>query len=337
MNARDLMNSDIVAVRPDTPLREVAHTLLEHHMSAVPVVDDFGSVVGMVSEGDLVGRRKTERETRSEWWLMRLAEGESLNTEFLQHLQSPLAVAREVMSSPVLTIGEDTHIDEIAALMAAHKVKRLPVVRDGRLVGIVRRADLLRVIGGGKFEPVPLPPEPHRGRVISGSETGGAGLVDVPHHMRNEPEELEERPDGELTVGDFRHLVAFHREELDRERARRRSIAAELRRRDLHRLIDTHISDKGWNGLIHAARESAERGEREFLLLRFPSQLCSDGGRAVNAPDPDWPKTLRGEAAEMYLRWERELRPRGFHIAARVIDFPDGVPGDIGLFLVWGG
>ena len=114
-------------------------------------------------------------------------------------------------------------------------------------------------------------------------------------------------------------------------------LAAELRRRDLRRLIDTHISDKGWNGLIHAAREAAERGDTEFLLLRFPSQLCSDGGRAINAPDPDWPRTLRGEAAEMYLRWERELRPRGFHLAARVVEFPDGVPGDIGLFLVWGG
>jgi hypothetical protein len=71
-------------------------------------------------------------------------------------------------------------------------------------------------------------------------------------------------------------------------------------------------------------------------MLRFPSQLCSDGGRAINAPDPDWPKTLRGEAAELYLRWERELRPRHLHIAARVLEFPGGVPGDIGLFLCWG-
>ena len=68
----------------------------------------------MVSEGDLVGRKKTERETRSEWWLMRLAEGEPLSGDYLDHLQSPLAVAREVMSSPVITVGEDTRLDEIA-------------------------------------------------------------------------------------------------------------------------------------------------------------------------------------------------------------------------------
>jgi len=72
------------------------------------------------------------------------------------------------------------------------------------------------------------------------------------------------------------------------------------------------------------------------MLLRFPSQLCSDGGRAVNVPDPEWPSTLRGEAAEIYLRWSHDLKPQGFHLAARVADFPDGMPGDIGLFIVWG-
>jgi len=72
------------------------------------------------------------------------------------------------------------------------------------------------------------------------------------------------------------------------------------------------------------------------LLLRFPSQVCSDGGRAVNVPDPGWPSTLRGEAAEIYLRWSHDLQPQGFHLSARVVDFPDGMPGDIGMFLVWG-
>src|SRR5262249_39129027 len=138
MNARDLMSSDVVSVAPATPLREVAKTLVRHGISAVPVVDDSGTLVGMVSEGDLVGRKKTERESRSEWWLMRLAEGEPLAGQFLDHLQSPLAVAREVMSSPVVTVDEGTHLDEIASLMATHRVKRLPVVRDGRIVGLMR-------------------------------------------------------------------------------------------------------------------------------------------------------------------------------------------------------
>ena len=72
------------------------------------------------------------------------------------------------------------------------------------------------------------------------------------------------------------------------------------------------------------------------MLLRFPSQACSDGGRAINAMEPGWPSTLRGEAAEMFLRWERDLKPHGFHLGARVLEFPGGMPGDVGLFLVWG-
>ena len=67
------------------------------------------------------------------------------------------------------------------------------------------------------------------------------------------------------------------------------------------------------------------------MLLRLPSQLCSDGGGAVNAARADWPQTLRGDAMEVYLRWERDLKPYGFGISANVLDFPAGVPGDIGL------
>jgi hypothetical protein len=90
------------------------------------------------------------------------------------------------------------------------------------------------------------------------------------------------------------------------------------------------------NAAARRTRLLLARGATEFMLLRFPSELCGDGGRAVNAPLPDWPKTLRGEAAEISLRWERDLKPRGFHLAARVLEFPDGKPGDIGLFLAWG-
>jgi hypothetical protein len=96
-----------------------------------------------------------------------------------------------------------------------------------------------------------------------------------------------------------------------------------------------HISDEGWRTLLRRGRQAAEHGQKEFMLLRFPSQLCSDSGRAVNVSEPDWPMTLRGKAAEIYLRWEHNLKPSGFHLAARVLDFPGGMPGDIGVFLVW--
>lgn len=97
--------------------------------------------------------------------------------------------------------------------------------------------------------------------------------------------------------------------------------------------IDHHISDDHWRTPVDQARQAAEHGEKEWMLLRLPSQLCSDRGRAVNASRADWRKTLRGEAAEIYLRWERDLKPHGFGISANVLDFPAGMPGDIGLFL----
>jgi hypothetical protein len=100
--------------------------------------------------------------------------------------------------------------------------------------------------------------------------------------------------------------------------------------------IGAHLSDESWRKLLHEAHIEAQQDAKEFMLLRFPSEVCTDGGRAINAPDLDWPTTLRGEAAEIYLRWRRDLQPQGFHLAARVVDFPDGIPGDIGRFLVWG-
>jgi len=152
------------------------------------------------------------------------------------------------------------------------------------------------------------------------------GRAEAPHHQ----------DDGRLTVADFRSLAADakHKETEHREEARR--TAAAERRQRVKDLIEHHVSDESWRALLHHARQAAEHGQKEFLLLRFPNQLCSDGGRAINVTDPGWPATLRGEAAEIYLRWERDLRPHGFHLAARVIEFPSGMPGDIGLFLIWG-
>jgi hypothetical protein len=70
-------------------------------------------------------------------------------------------------------------------------------------------------------------------------------------------------------------------------------------------------------------------------MLQFPSQLCSDAGRAVNVNESHTPATLRGEAAEIFQLWERDLKPNGFRLVARVLDFPDGTPGDTGLFVSW--
>jgi CBS domain-containing protein len=334
MNARDIMTTEVVSVSPETPARKIAELLGKKGISAVPVVDSAGAPIGMVSEGDLIGRDETEREARRDWWLTLLAEGEALNPDFLAALRSPERVARDVMSAPVVTVGEETDINEIAQLLTAYRIKRVPVVRDGRIVGIVSRADLVRALAAE-----PSPAAKPTGGLLSGA------LVALDQHFRHrhDPADQVERAeaprhhdDGRLTVADFRSLAADakHKEAEHREKARRTAAAG--RRQRVKDLIEHHVSDESWRALLHHAREAAEHGQKEFMLLRFPNQLCSDGGRAINVTDPGWPATLRGEAAEIYLRWERDLRAHGFHLAARVIEFPGGMPGDIGLFLVWG-
>jgi len=151
MKAHEIMNSGVVAVRPDTPISNVAKTLREHRISAVPVIDEAGSPLGMVSEGDLIGRDEVDRKARLDWWLTLLAEGEALNPEFMASIQSPERRARDVMTAPVITVGEDTEIDEVARLLIAHRIKRVPVLRDGRVVGIVSRADLVRALAETKL------------------------------------------------------------------------------------------------------------------------------------------------------------------------------------------
>ena len=142
--------------------------------------------------------------------------------------------------------------------------------------------------------------------------------------------------DEQPLAAEFQRLVAdFDGMEL-RHRDENRRAAAEQRRRAVEALVNAHTSEETWRGLLHHAREAAEHGAREFMLMRFPSQLCSDGGRAINMAEPDWPTTLRGEPADLYRRWERELKSHGFRLAARILDFPGGMPGDAGLFLVWG-
>jgi CBS domain-containing protein len=132
MIARDVMTRDVVSVTFDTPVRKIASLLVKNRISAVPIVDRSGVPIGIVSEGDLIGRREDEREARQDWWLTTLAEGEAVTQ-----------TARDVMSAPVITVGEETSLGEIARLLTTHRIKRVPVVRDDRVVGIVSVRALL--------------------------------------------------------------------------------------------------------------------------------------------------------------------------------------------------
>jgi hypothetical protein len=82
-------------------------------------------------------------------------------------------------------------------------------------------------------------------------------------------------------------------------------------------------------------KSAAERGEREVLALRFPSEYCTDRGRAINNFEPNWPDTLTGFAKRAHEFFLKELQPKGYKVRAQIMDFPGGVPGDVGVFLRW--
>ena len=146
MKAAEIMTTDVVSVGPETTTRTIAKLLNARGISAVPVVDAAGTPIGMVSEGDLMGRDEADRVARRDWWLTLLAEGEPLSPLFLATLRAPERTAREVMTSPVITVDEEAELAAIAGLLTTQRIKRVPVVREGRIVGIVSRADVVRAL-----------------------------------------------------------------------------------------------------------------------------------------------------------------------------------------------
>jgi CBS domain-containing protein len=146
MNAAQVMTRQPITAGPTMSVREIAKLLLEHRISAAPVVDASGALLGIVSEGDLVGRRDIDRDERASWWLEMLAEGEDIAPELLAYVRSGGRSVRDLMTRKVVTVEEETSLSEVARLLEQHHVKRVPVLRQGRVVGIVSRADLVRTL-----------------------------------------------------------------------------------------------------------------------------------------------------------------------------------------------
>ncbi|ADH88846.1 conserved hypothetical protein [Ancylobacter novellus DSM 506] len=88
--------------------------------------------------------------------------------------------------------------------------------------------------------------------------------------------------------------------------------------------------------LLVKLRSAAERGETELMVMRFPNSLCTDHGRAINNTVEGWPDTLTGRPRQAYELWRDRLKPAGFGLTAMIVDWPKGMPGDVGLFLTWG-
>ena len=145
MKAKDVMTTLVVTVDPTAKVHEVARVLADTHISAVPVVDERKRVIGIVSEGDLLRRKEIGTKKRRSWWLEMLTSTDTLAQDYTK--AHSLAV-RDVMSAPVISVSEDTSLAEIADILEEHAVKRVTVIKDGMLVGLVSRADLIRALAG---------------------------------------------------------------------------------------------------------------------------------------------------------------------------------------------
>jgi len=143
MKARDVMTPDVVTVAPNTPVMGVARLLAERHISAVPVTDADRKVLGLVSESDLM-RQVAGRDDETPGFFRSLFADPARMAE--QYVKSHGRTAADIMTTQMVTVTEETPVGEIAEMLEKANIRRVVVVREGRLAGIVSRADLLRAL-----------------------------------------------------------------------------------------------------------------------------------------------------------------------------------------------
>ena len=147
MKALDVMVRDVVTIKPDDPVAEAVRLLAEHDVSALPVVDNNENVVGVISEADLLHREEIGTEKHRPWWLEAVTPASTLAGEFAK---SHRRRVEEVMSTDVVSAAEDTPLGEIATILERHRIKRVPILRGGKLVGIVSRSNLIQALASSR-------------------------------------------------------------------------------------------------------------------------------------------------------------------------------------------
>jgi len=211
MKARDVMTLAVYTVKPTTSVKDVAHLFVERRISAAPVVDDQRKIVGIVSEGDLVHRSEISTQRRHPWWLVLMAGDEGLAADYIKAHAKQVA---DIMTRKVITAGPDTPLQEIAEMLEKYGIKRLPIVRDGQLVGIVSRANLVQAIAtsGSKLD-VPLSDATIREKLLTHlnkqswahttllNATVNGGVVDLWGFVESDTERKAIRVAAEATAG----------------------------------------------------------------------------------------------------------------------------------------
>jgi hypothetical protein len=141
--------------------------------------------------------------------------------------------------------------------------------------------------------------------------------------------------DALISPRDIQRIIVEKEQAQAREEMAQRKVRQEEQEHLHAAFLDREISPDVRRRFSHAVRRAVERGEKEVMVLRFPSDWCNDGGRSINNAEPEWPATLDGYAKRAYDFFVTELEPLGYRMHALILSFPGGMPGDVGIFVRW--
>ena len=147
MRATDVMTRNVITISPDANVSDAVRLLAEHDVSALPVVDAEDRVIGIVSEADLIHRLQDDAEKKNIWWMEAVTPTAALAKDFARiHGQK----IHEIMTTEIFSATEETPLSSLAALLEKKRIKRVPILQDGKLVGIVSRTNLLQALAVGR-------------------------------------------------------------------------------------------------------------------------------------------------------------------------------------------
>jgi CBS domain-containing protein len=169
MRAHQIMTRKVISVKPDTSIADAANIMLQQHISGLPVVNETGKLVGIISEGDFIRRAEIGTQRKRGPWLTFLVGPGRAATDYVHEQGRNVG---EIMTSDLLTVTEDATLEAIVEVMEKNHVKRLPVLRGEQLVGIVTRVNLLRAVANlARDVPDPTADDDHiRNRVFAAIE-----------------------------------------------------------------------------------------------------------------------------------------------------------------------
>jgi CBS domain-containing protein len=153
MKAKDVMSRNVISVAPDATVLQAGRLMLQYHISGLPVVDASGTLVGIVSEGDFLRRQETGTQRRRSRWIEFLMGPGKIASEYTHSHASRVS---EVMTEDVRTVDEEAELEHVVDAMERHRIKRIPVLSQGRMAGIITRSNLLRAMVSAMRDAKPL-------------------------------------------------------------------------------------------------------------------------------------------------------------------------------------